>query len=374
MNINPPLDRVAFVSLSFIILPIFILAFSSPQLTSEIYIHGQETNSSNNDEFLSSINQTYLSLIPLMIEEVQNTNASNIPIKQIMEATPSNATALQDIVKNNSNKTAQNEDSAALNNATVNNSNPSKPQDLIPVVVNMTQNTNASDFPIKNVINTVPSNATALQDIVKNNSNKTAQNEDSAALNNATVNNSNPSKPQDLIPVVVNMTQNTNASDIPIKNVINTVPSNATALQDIVKNNSNKTAQNEDSAALNNATVNNSNPSKPQDLIPVVVNMTQNTNASDFPIKNVINTVPSNATALQDIVKNNSNKTAQNEDSAALNNATVNNSNPSKPQDLIPVVVNMTQNTNASDLGFMRIINALPGYDNSESNDTNFLK
>ena len=374
MNINPPLDRVAFVSLSFIILPIFILAFSSPQLTSEIYIYGQETNSSNNDEFLSSINQTYLSLIPLMIEEVQNTNASNIPIKQIMEATPSNATALQDIVKNNSNKTAQNEDSAALNNATVNNSNPSKPQDLIPVVVNMTQNTNASDFPIKNVINTVPSNATALQDIVKNNSNKTAQNEDSAALNNATVNNSNPSKPQDLIPVVVNMTQNTNASDFPIKNVINTVPSNATALQDIVKNNSNKTAQNEDSAALNNATVNNSNPSKPQDLIPVVVNMTQNTNASDFPIKNVINTVPSNATALQDIVKNNSNKTAQNEDSAALNNATVNNSNPSKPQDLIPVVVNMTQNTNASDLGFMRIINALPGYDNSESNDTNFLK
>ena len=306
MNINPPLDRVTFVSLSFIILPILILAFSSPQLTSEIYIYGQETNSSNNDEFLSSINQTYLSLIPLMIEEVQNTNASNIPIKQIIEATPSNATALQDIVKNNSNKTAQNEDSAALNNATVNNSNPSKPQDLIPVVVNMTQNTNASDFPIKNVINTVPSNATALQDIVKNNSNKTAQNEDSAALNNATVNNSNPSKPQD--------------------------------------------------------------------LIPVVVNMTQNTNASDFPIKNVINTVPSNATALQDIVKNNSNKTAQNEDSAALNNATVNNSNPSKPQDLIPVVVNMTQNTNASDLGYMRIINALPGYDNSESNDTNFLK
>ncbi len=306
MNINPPLDRVAFVSLSFIIVPIFILAFSSPQLTSEIYIHGQETNSSNNDEFLLNINQTYLSLIPLMIEEVQNTNASDIPIKQIMEATPSNATALQDIVKNNSNKTAQNNDSATLNNATVNNSNPARPQDLIPVVVNMTQNTNASDIPIKNVINTVPSNATALQDIVKNNSNKTAQNNDSATLNNATVNNSNPARPQDLIPVVVNMTQNTNASDIPIKNVINTVPSNATA--------------------------------------------------------------------LQDIVKNNSNKTAQNNDSATLNNATVNNSNPARPQDLIPVVVNMTQNTNASDLGFMRIINALPGYDTSESNNTNFLK
>ncbi|TVP42046.1 hypothetical protein [Candidatus Nitrosocosmicus arcticus] len=442
MKINPPLDRVAFVSVSFIIPLSFILAFSSLLLTPEIYIHGQETNSSINDEFLLSINQTYLSLIPLMIEEVQNTNASDIPIQQIMEATPSNATALQDIVKNNSNKTAQNEASATLNNATVNNSNPPRPQDLIPVVVNMTQNTNASDIPIKNVINTVPSNATALQDIVKNNSNKTAQNEASATLNNATVNNSNPPRPQDLIPVVVNMTQNTNASDIPIKNVINTVPSNATALQDIVKNNSNKTAQNEASATLNNATVNNSNPPRPQDLIPVVVNMTQNTNASDIPIKNVINTVPSNATALQDIVKNNSNKTAQNEASATLNNATVNNSNPPRPQDLIPVVVNMTQNTNASDipiknvintvpsnatalqdivknnsnktaqneasatlnnatvnnsnpprpqdlipvvvnmtqntnasdLGFMRIINALPGYDNSESSNANLSK
>ena len=309
MNINTTLTRVAFISISFIILPIFILAFSSPPLTSEIYIHGQETNSSNNDEFLLNINQTYLSLIPLMIEEVKNTNASDIPIKQIMEATPSNATALQDIVQNNSNKTAQNNDSATLNNATVNNSN-------------------------------------------------------------------NPARPRDLIPVVVNMTQNTNASDIPIKNVINTVPSNATALQDIVQNNSNKTAQNNDSATLNNATVNNSNnPARPRDLIPVVVNMTQNTNASDIPIKNVINTVPSNATALQDIVQNNSNKTTQNNDSATLNNATVNNSNnPARPRDLIPVVVNMTQNTNASDLGFMRIINALSGYGTSESNNMNFLK
>jgi hypothetical protein len=122
------------------------------QLTTKIYIHGQETNSSSNDEFLLSINQTYLSLIPLMIEEVQNTNASDIPIKQIMEATPSNATALQDIVKNNSNKTAQNEDNATLNNS----NNTSRPQDLIPVVVNMTQNTNASDLAFMRIINAIP--------------------------------------------------------------------------------------------------------------------------------------------------------------------------------------------------------------------------
>ena len=218
MNINTPLDRLTLVSISFMIIPIFILAYSSPQWASEIYIYGQETNSSNNDEFLLNINQTYLSLIPLMIEEVQNTNASDIPIKQIMEATPSNATALQDIVKNNSNKASQNKD-----NATLNNSNSSRPQDLIPVVVNMTQNTNASDIPIKNIINTVPSNATALQDIVKNNS-KAAQNKDSATLNNTAVNNSNPSRPQDLIPVVVNMTQNTNASDLGFMRIINALP------------------------------------------------------------------------------------------------------------------------------------------------------
>jgi len=156
MKINPPLDRVAFVSVFFIIPLSFILAFSSLLLTPEIYIHSQETNSSNNDEFLLSINQTYLSLIPLMIEEVQNTNASDIPIKQIMEATPSNATALQDIVKNNSNRTSQNEASATLNNATLNNSNPSRPQDLIPVVVNMTQNTNASDLGFMRIINALP--------------------------------------------------------------------------------------------------------------------------------------------------------------------------------------------------------------------------
>jgi hypothetical protein len=156
MNINPPVDRLTLVSLSLIIIPIFILVFSSSHWTSEIYLYGQETNSSNNDEFLASINQTYLSLIPLMIAEVQNTNASDIPIKQIMEATPSNATALQDIVKNNSNKTAQSKDSITLNNATVNNSNPSRPQDLIPAVVNMTQNTNASDLGFMRIINALP--------------------------------------------------------------------------------------------------------------------------------------------------------------------------------------------------------------------------
>jgi hypothetical protein len=92
--------------------------------------------------------------------------------------------------------------------------------------------------------------------------------------------------------------------------------------------------------------------------------MTQNTNASDIPIQNVIDAVPSNVTALQDIVKNNSNRAAQSELNSTFSNVSSSNNNSSsstpKPQDLIPVVVNMTQNTNASDLGFMRIINSTP--------------
>ena len=160
MNIPYLLDRVNFVSLSFIILLSFILAFSSLQLTSKIYIHSQETNSSNSDEFLLSINQTYLSLIPLMIEEVQNTNASDIPIKNVIDTVPSNATALQDIVKNNSNKTAQNEDNATLNNI----NNTSRPQDLIPVVVNMTQNTNASDLAFMRIIDAIPGYNNSVSD------------------------------------------------------------------------------------------------------------------------------------------------------------------------------------------------------------------
>ncbi|HET6589415.1 MAG TPA: hypothetical protein VFG45_04545, partial [Candidatus Nitrosocosmicus sp.] len=121
------------------------------------------TNSSapSDGEILANINQTYLSLIPLMIQEVQNTNASDIPIRQIIEATPSNATQLQDIVKNNSyNSSIQSElnstyDNTTLTNSSVNNM-PSKPQDLIPVVVNMTQNTNATELGFMRVINSTP--------------------------------------------------------------------------------------------------------------------------------------------------------------------------------------------------------------------------
>ena len=309
MNTRLPLFRSSYAMIFSMIIIGVIISLSGDLVNSDIFVIGQLTNSSGitDADILANINQTYLSLIPLMIQEVQNTNASDIPIKQIMEATPSNATELQGIVKNNSDSTpTQAElnstyDNASTTNTSLNNM-PSKPQDLIPVVVNMTQNTNASNIPITNVLNTVPSNATELQGIVKNNSDSTpTQAElnstyDNASTTNTSLNNM-PSKPQDLIPVVVNMTQNTNASNIPITNVLNTVPSNATEFQDIVKNNSDSTpTQAElnstyDNASTTNTSLNNM-PSKPQDLIPVVVNMTQNTNASNLAIMHMINSTP----------------------------------------------------------------------------------
>ncbi|MGD9675018.1 MAG: hypothetical protein AB7U98_16250 [Candidatus Nitrosocosmicus sp.] len=244
MNLALSLGRLGYILISFIILLALIPAVLNYQFNNDGLVTGQESNSSvvSDAEILASINQTYLSLIPLMIQEVENTNASDIPIRQIIEATPSNVTALQDIVKNSSNKstpseldsTFSNEPSSSSSSSSINSSNiPSKPQDLIPVVVNMTQNTNASDIPIQNVIDTVPSNVTALQDIVKNSSNKstpseldsTFSNEPSSSSSSSSINSSNiPSKPQDLIPVVVNMTQNTNASDLGIMRIINSTP------------------------------------------------------------------------------------------------------------------------------------------------------
>jgi len=237
MNIALPLGSIGYFLLSFIMLLTIVPGVLNGQFGVDRLVTGQETNSSfvSDAEILASINQTYLSLIPLMIQEVENTNASDIPIRQIIEATPSNVTALQDIVKNSSNKSTPSELNSTFSDASspINNNNnsisPPKPQDLIPIVVNMTQNTNASDIPIQNVIDTVPSNVTALQDIVKNSSNKSTPSELNSTFSDASspINNNNsisPPKPQDLIPIVVNMTQNTNASDLGIMRIINSTP------------------------------------------------------------------------------------------------------------------------------------------------------
>ncbi|MEJ7642902.1 MAG: hypothetical protein WKF36_12025, partial [Candidatus Nitrosocosmicus sp.] len=77
-----------------------------------------------------------------------------------------------------------------------------------------------------------------------------------------------------------------------------------------------------------------------KDLIPVVVNLTKNTNATDIALEKTINATPSNVTAIQNMSKN-----------STLGNNTDNDNNFSsanETKDLIPVVVNLTKNTNAT--------------------------
>ena len=236
-----------------------------------------------------------------MIEEMKNTNATNIPIEKVINATPSNVTALQNAVKNNiinnlgkfatqnnlnnnsniGNSTNNIQNNPGLNNNTlVNNGlpkinnfaspspSPANKTALVPFVVNLTKNTNATNIPIEKVINATPSNVTALQNAVKNNvinklnnitsnalslansqkrvnnaGNSTNNIQNNPGLNNNTlVNNglpkinnfaspspSSPANKTALVPFVVNLTKNTNATNIAIGKTINATPSNVTA-------------------------------------------------------------------------------------------------------------------------------------------------
>jgi hypothetical protein len=159
-----------------------------------------KANANTNANLVSSsisLNKTALSLIPLMIEEMKNTNVTNIPIEKVINATPSNVTALQNAAKDNvinklgklatqndldknnsvSNNANNTQNGPNLNNALANNGLPntntavsiSNKSSLIPFVVNLTKNTNVTNIPIEKVINATPSNATALQNAAKDN-------------------------------------------------------------------------------------------------------------------------------------------------------------------------------------------------------------
>ena len=258
------------------------------------------TITKNIDSSTISLNKTALSLIPLMIEEMKNTNATNIPIEKVINATPSNVTALQNAAKNNiinnlgkfatqnnlnnnsnignSTNNIQN-NSGSNNNTLVNNGlpkinnfaspSPANKTALLPFVVNLTKNTNATNIPIEKVINATPSDVTALQNAAKNNvinklgkfatqnnlnnssnaGNSTNNIQNNPGLNNNTlVNNglpkinnfASPSSPANktaLLPFVVNLTKNTNVTNIAIGKTINATPSDVTALQNAAKNN-----------------------------------------------------------------------------------------------------------------------------------------
>jgi hypothetical protein len=240
----------------FFILPLSLMWIVSNSLVyptvssynSIFFSYGQDINSTeSNGLFFGINNATGVSLIPLMIKEMQNTNATAIPIKQVINATPSNATALQSISKNTT------ENNTTENNTTENN------------------NTNASgannDFnsvndTTKDLIPFVtPSNATALQSISKNttennDTNASGANNDFKSVNDTT---------QELIPLVVNLTQNTNATDIAMARTtnatdiamartINATPSNATALQNMTRSNTNASGANNDFKSVNDTT------------------------------------------------------------------------------------------------------------------------
>jgi DNA polymerase elongation subunit (family B) len=224
----------------------------------------QEVNSSKSDLLALGSNHTALSLIPLMIKEMQNTNATTIPIKQVINATPSNVTALQNIAKHNILNNISNNfilNTANRNNSSlnitdlskVNNFNPANKTTLIPFVVNLTKNTNATDIAMAKTIKATPSNVTALQNLSKHNilnninkaksitrllNNVTHRNNSSLNITDLSkVNNFNPANKTTLIPFVVNLTKNTNATDIAMAKTINATPSNVTALQNIAKHN-----------------------------------------------------------------------------------------------------------------------------------------
>jgi hypothetical protein len=130
-----------FFTLSLSLMSIVSISLVSPTFSSVnsfFFSYGQDINSTESDRpFLGINNAVGLSLIPLMIKEMENTNATTIPIKQVINATPSNATALQNISKNST------ENNNTNTGDTNNGFNPvnDTAKELIPFV-NLTKNPN----------------------------------------------------------------------------------------------------------------------------------------------------------------------------------------------------------------------------------------
>ncbi|HYO06282.1 MAG TPA: hypothetical protein VER14_04800 [Phototrophicaceae bacterium] len=140
MRLKDTLKFNVIISLVFVFVvsnSLSIATYLFSPIGSNLISFAQEVNSTNNDELTFGVNYTALSLIPLMIEEMKNTNATSIPIEQVINATPSNVTAIQNMSKNST---------LGNNTNNVNNfSSANETKDLIPVVVNLTKNTNATD-------------------------------------------------------------------------------------------------------------------------------------------------------------------------------------------------------------------------------------
>ena len=140
-NINNLNIIISLVFIFVIPYSLFIAPYLFSSIGNNLISFAQEANLTNSDDLNFGVNYTALSLIPLMIEEMKNTNATSIPIEQVINATPSNVTAIQSMSKN-----------STLGNSTDSGNNLSsanETKDLIPVVVNLTKNTNATDIALE---------------------------------------------------------------------------------------------------------------------------------------------------------------------------------------------------------------------------------
>ena len=90
-----------FVLILFVTVIVTLSGFSPFSYSFSLNSTNANTTTKNIDLSTISLNKTALSLIPLMIAEMKNTNVTNIPIEKVINATPSDVTALQNAAKNN---------------------------------------------------------------------------------------------------------------------------------------------------------------------------------------------------------------------------------------------------------------------------------
>ena len=307
---NSPGNFYTFLALNIVLILIVTVIVSLNVFSPFVYSFSLNSTNANTitkniDSSTISLNKTALSLIPLMIEEMKNTNATNIPIEKVINATPSNVTALQNAAKNNiinnlgkfatqnnlnnnsniGNSTNNIQNNPGLNNNTlVNNglpkinnfASPSSSANktaLVPFVVNLTKNTNATNIPIEKVINATPSNVTALQNAAKDN--------------------------------VINKLNNITSNALSLANSQNRINNTGNSTNNIQNNSgsNNNTLVNNGLPKINNFA--SPSPANKTALLPFVVNLTKNTNVTNIAIGKTINATPSDVTALQNAAKNN---------------------------------------------------------------------
>ena len=293
-----------FVLILFVTVIVTLSGFSPFSYSFSLNSTNANTTTKNIDSSTISLNKTALSLIPLMIAEMKNTNVTNIPIEKVINATPSDVTALQNAAKNNvinklgkfatqnnlnnssnaGNSTNNIQNNPGLNNNTlVNNGlpkinnfaspSPANKTALLPFVVNLTKNTNATNIPIEKVINATPSDVTALQNAAKNN--------------------------------VINKLNNITSNALSLANSQNRINNTGNSTNNIQNNSgsNNNTLVNNGLPKINNFA--SPSPANKTALLPFVVNLTKNTNVTNIAIGKTINATPSDVTALQNAAKNN---------------------------------------------------------------------